>query len=180
MNIEKLKYPIGIYTSNKNPSEEILNGWIQDIEDFPKKLIALTQSLSHEKLNWKYRPGGWTIKQVIHHCADSHMNSIIRFKLALTEKNPTIRPYYEDRWAELPDSLNDNIAPTLQLINGLHNKWSDLLRSLNPDQLQRQFMHPEHGTIFNLAENIGFYAWHCNHHLAHIHQALESDNIYIL
>ena len=101
------------------------------------------------------------------------MNSIIRFKLALTEDSPAIRPYFEDRWAMLPDSLDADISYTLMLLKGLHKKWGILLRSLTEKQLQREFIHPEHGTKFNLAENIGMYAWHCNHHLAHINNLKE-------
>ena len=178
MNIQQLKFPIGEYISNVNPSKELINSWIKDIEDFPSKVEGLTKNISTEQLNWKYRPGGWTVKQVIHHCADSHMNSIIRFKLALTEESPTIRPYFEDRWAELVDSHDDDISDSVSLLKGLHKKWVVLLKSLNDNDLKRDFIHPEHGKRFNLADNIGVYAWHCNHHFAHMKNGLDSKGEY--
>jgi hypothetical protein len=134
----------------------------------------LTSHLGKEELKWKCRPEGWTIKQVIHHCSDSHINSIIRFKLALTEDNPTIRPYREERWAELDDSINDDISISLSLIEVLHTKWAYLLRSLSEEQLNRTFNHPNSGE-FTLKQAIALYAWHSNHHLAHVKQALASD-----
>lgn len=175
MDIEKLKFPIGVYTPNKSPNESMLQQWIEDIESFPTKLEKQTENASTEMLNWAYRPNGWTVKQVIHHCADSHMNSIIRFKLALTEQTPTIRPYYEDKWANLIDSQSDEIEESLTLLKGLHKKWARLLKSLTNEQLAMEFVHPEHGLKFNLAENIGLYAWHCNHHLAHIRNGINSN-----
>ena len=178
MDIERLKFPIGRYIPNKNPDEELLKSWINDIENFPKRVEQLTNGASKEKLNWKYRPDGWTVKQVIHHCADSHMNSIIRFKLALTEDTPTIRPYYEDRWANLNDSLTDDISESLILLSGLHKKWTRLLKSLTKDELKLEFIHPAHGLKFNISENIGNYAWHCNHHLAHIRNGIDSSGKY--
>lgn len=178
MDIQKLKFPIGEYAPNRNPDKETLNKWIKVIEDFPVKLESLTAGVSLEKLNWNYRPGGWTVKQVIHHCADSHMNSIIRFKLALTEDTPTIRPYHEDKWAELIDAQDDDIENSIKLLNGLHKKWVILLRNLSKEQLELEYIHPEHGKRFNLAETIGIYAWHCNHHLAHVKNGLESKGKY--
>jgi len=178
MDIEKLKFPIGIYTPNKNPDEALIQKWIQEIEIFPIKIEELIKDTSVEQLNWKYRPNGWTVKQVIHHCADSHMNSIIRFKLTLTEHTPIIRPYYEERWANLTDSLTDEIDESLTLLKGLHKKWGRLLKSLTKEQLEKEFVHPEHGLKFNLAESIGNYAWHCNHHFAHISNGISSNGKY--
>ncbi|MFT4524048.1 MAG: hypothetical protein ACI85F_000189 [Bacteroidia bacterium] len=131
---------------------------------FPQRLRNFTKNLSVDQLNLTYRPDGWSIKQVVHHCADSHMNSIIRFKLTLTEDDPEIRPYYEGRWAELVDGKDDDISYSLQLINAVHNKWVNLLNSLSAEDMEREFIHPEHGQRFSIAENIGIYAWHCNHH----------------
>lgn len=178
MDIEKLKLPIGKYIPNKNPNEKTLQLWIADIENFPARLEELTKGIKNEKLNWKYRPDGWTVKQVIHHCADSHMNSIIRFKLALTEDTPIIRPYYEDRWANLIDSLTEEIDESITLLKGLHKKWTRLLKSLTTEQLEMEFVHPEDGIKVNLAENIGIYAWHCNHHLAHVKNGINSMGKY--
>ena len=178
MDIEKLKFPIGKYIPNKYPNEALLQEWIRDIELFPTRVEGLIKDISSEKLSWKYRPNGWTIKQVIHHCADSHMNSIIRFKLVLTEETPTIRPYFEDRWANLNDSLTDEIGESLTPLNGLHKQWTRLSKGLTKKELKLEFIHPEHGLKFNIAENIGNYAWHCNHHLAHIEIAIESEGKY--
>ena len=178
MDLEKLKFPVGKYTPNKEPEESTLAEWIADIEKFPSEVMELTKNTTQEALQWKYRPDGWSVKQVIHHCADSHMNSLIRFKLALTEDSPVIRPYFEDRWAKLPDSLTDDVNESLTLLVGLHQKWTRLLRSLSEEDLKREFVHPEHGQRFNLAETIGNYAWHCNHHLAHIKNAIGSEGRY--
>jgi len=178
MDIEQLKFPIGKYAPNKNPNSTDIEQWIREIESFPFTLEQLLEKVSIEQLNWKYRPDGWTVKQVVHHCADSHMNSIIRFKLALTEHKPTIRPYLEDKWATLPDSLQDDLSAALLLLKGLHQKWSVLLKSLTPVQLQLEFIHPESGETINLAENIGIYAWHSNHHLAHIRNGIESMGVF--
>ncbi len=152
--------------------------WIEDIEKFPIRVEQLVKDINVEQLNWRYRPDGWTVKQVIHHCTDSHINSLVRFKLALTEDTPVIRPYFEDRWAELEDGLTDDINASLMLLKGLHRKWGVLLKSLTSIQLSREFMHPEHGRKFNLGETIGNYAWHCNHHLQHIEIGLNSMGKY--
>ena len=173
MSLEQLKYPIGIYNPIKEPSETQLNHWIEEIESFPERILNLTRQLTTEQLQWRYRPEGWSIKQVVHHCADSHLNSIMRFKLALTEDKPTIRPYYEDRWAELVDGNYDDLSTTLFFIEALHAKWVKLLRSLNTEDLGRVYVHPEHKAEFNLAETVGNYAWHGNHHMAHIENALK-------
>ena len=168
MNIEKLKFPIGKYTSINNPDKKVINNWIDDIERFPSRIKELVTGIQDSQLNLRYRPEGWTVKQVIHHCADSHMNSFIRFKLALTEESPTIKPYFEERWAELADAKNLDIEPSLMLLEGLHKRWVILLKSLKAEDFQKVFIHPQHGKSFTLAENIGIYAWHCNHHLAHV------------
>ena len=172
-NLENLKYPIGKYTKLENVSQAQIQEWIEAIESLPQILSELTKDLTFEQLNWQYRPGGWTIKQVVHHCADSHMNSMIRFKLTLTEDSPTIKPYFEDRWAKLADGNDNNLSHSLSFLKGLHAKWGALLRSLTKDDLKKEFVHPEHGRRFNLEETIGLYAWHCKHHVAHIQQALK-------
>ncbi|EPR66885.1 YfiT family bacillithiol transferase [Cyclobacterium qasimii] len=178
MDIQKLKFPIGEYIPNKNPSSDLIALWISEIEDFPARVQDLTRNISVEKLNWRYRPGGWKVKQVIHHCSDSHMNSLIRFKLTLTENHPTIKPYFEDKWAELIDSQDNDISYSLKLLNGLHEKWGVLLRSLSNEQMSLEYTHPVHGEKFNLAETIGNYAWHCNHHLGHIKNGIASNGKY--
>ncbi len=170
-----LRFPIGEMPSEKHPTSAQLEQWILTIEQFPSTLQEVVKDLSVDQLNWCYRAGGWSIKQLVHHCADSHMNSFIRFKLALTEEVPAIKPYFEDRWAELSDSLDDNIEDSLLLLRALHRKWVKLLKSLSQEELNRTFVHPEHGTSFSLVENIGIYAWHCNHHLAHVRLAIEAE-----
>jgi DinB superfamily len=171
-NLEKLKFPIGKFHHPDSISENDLKTWIATIEEFPSKIKNLTKTLSVEELNWIYRPKGWKIKQVVHHCADSHINSFMRFKLALTENVPTIKPYEEALWAELVDGNSNDILPSLQIIVGIHARWVLLLKSLGSTALKRQFVHPENLKISSLEETIGVYAWHCNHHLAHIEQAL--------
>jgi hypothetical protein len=178
MDLEKLKFPIGVYVGKANATNDDINKWINDIENFPDCLELLLKDASTEQLNYKYRPNGWMVKQVIHHCADSHLNSIIRFKLALTEELPTIKPYFEDKWAQLPDSLIDDVSGSVLILKGLHKKWVILLRNLNEEQLKREFYHPEHNKKFTLKETIGVYAWHCNHHLAHIENGLNSNGKY--
>ena len=170
--LENLKYPIGKFQKPEVISEADLKTWISDIETFPNKIKKITSTLSVEELNWVYRPKGWNIKQVVHHCADSHINSFIRFKLALTEDVPAIKPYEEQLWAELADGNADDISFSIQIIEGVHARWVLLLKSLGERELKRQFFHPANLKISSLEETIGVYAWHCNHHLKHIEQAL--------
>lgn len=172
LDIEKLKFPIGKCPKIDAVSKNDLETWIATIENLPSKIKTLTSTLSDEELNWIYRPKGWSIKQVVHHCADSHMNSFIRFKLALTEDVPTIKPYEEQLWAELADGNSNDISASIQIIEGVHTRWVLLLKSLSSTELKRQFFHPANLKISSLEETIGVYAWHCNHHLAHIEQAL--------
>ncbi|WP_179345489.1 YfiT family bacillithiol transferase [Winogradskyella ursingii] len=169
----KLKFPIGEFKKPKEIRPEDINIWISSIEAFPNAIKEVTEGLNETELNYKYRPNGWTIKQVVHHCADSHTNSLIRFKLALTEDRPTIKPYFEDRWAKLND-YTEPIDSAISIIDGVHKKLGVLLRNLNAEELKREFVHPEHGKHFSLKETIGVYAWHSNHHLAHIKQAIIS------
>lgn len=174
--MELLKYPIGKFEQPKTISKEILSKWITTISSFPKRLKNEVIHLTDEQLNTPYRPDGWTIRQVIHHCADSHMNSLIRLKLALTEDQPTVKPYFEERWAELADSKHIPIEPSIKMIEGIHERWSILLNNLTEEQLGRIFIHPEHGKTFRVDENIGVYAWHCDHHLAHITETKKRNN----
>jgi uncharacterized damage-inducible protein DinB len=168
MTLEELKYPIGKYVKPDTFIPEILSQCMRTIELFPLKIKAEVEKLTEEQLDTEYRPGGWTIRQVVNHCADSHMNSVTRFKLALTEDTPTIKPYFEDRWAELADSKHMPIEPALKLLEGLHQRWTVMLHSLTKEDLGRSFIHPEHGKELRLDGTIGLYAWHCRHHLAHI------------
>ena len=171
-NLEELRFPIGGFQKPDSISQNDLQIWIRTIENFPGKIKMLTENLSVEKLNWIYRPDGWSIKQVVHHCADSHINSFVRFKLALTEDLPVIKPYEEQLWAELADGTSDDISASLKIIEGVHARWVLLLKSFGQKEFKRQFTHPANNKTSCLDETIGVYAWHCNHHLAHIEQAL--------
>ncbi|SOD14792.1 YfiT family bacillithiol transferase [Pedobacter xixiisoli] len=165
--IENLKFPIGKFNAPDLITSEHIKTWIEAIKSFPERLIAATKDLNDEQLEKQYRPDGWTIRQVVHHCADSHINSFTRFKLALTEDKPVIKPYAEDLWAELPDA-DLPIASSIKILEGIHERWTVLLESLTAADLERQFIHPENNELISLKQNIGIYAWHCNHHLAHI------------
>ncbi|MEO8515661.1 MAG: YfiT family bacillithiol transferase [Flavobacterium sp.] len=171
-NIENLKFPIGHFDAHIEVTTEHLKLWKKTISEFPQKLEKLVSNLSSEELNWKYRPNGWAIKQVVNHLADSHMNSFIRFKLTLTEDAPTIRPYEEADWANVPDGLTENIKPSLQILNGVHQRWSILLENLSEADWNRMYFHPQHQQLISTKEALGVYDWHCRHHLAHIEQAL--------
>jgi hypothetical protein len=141
--------------------------FIRQIEEAPARLREAVAGLTLEELNTPYREGGWTVRQVVHHVPDSHMNSYVRFRLALTEDEPTIKPYMEDLWAELPDARSAPIDLSLGLLESLHKRWVTLLRSLTPEQWKRQFRHPELGVV-PLDRNLALYAWHGRHHVAHI------------
>jgi hypothetical protein len=166
--LEKLRYPIGKWEKPLEFDFEKITEQIVVIGNFPEKIKSATTELSDEQLDTPYRPEGWTVRQVVHHCADSHMNAFIRFKLALTENRPTIKPYAENLWAELQDGKSLSVKISLQLIEALHVRWGVLLTSLNDEQWKRGFIHPEHGGELKLYETVSLYAWHCEHHLAHI------------
>lgn len=168
MDLEKLKYPIGNYSVPANFDAVLIQKWISDIEAFPQRMTEELSGLNEEQLNTPYRPGGWSLRQLANHCSDSHMNSLIRFKLALTEEQPTIKPYHEERWAELEDSKNIDIEPALKILDGLHARWVHLLRSLKPEELSRVFVHPASQKNYTLLEAMALYSWHCRHHLAHV------------
>ncbi|MFC0604649.1 YfiT family bacillithiol transferase [Winogradskyella pulchriflava] len=173
----KLKFPIGEFEKPETITQQHLSKWISSIETLPERIVSITKNLNDDELNYKYRPNGWTIRQVVHHCADSHINSIIRFKLTLTEDNPTIKPYLEDRFAKLID-YSEPIDSSISILKGVHKKLGVLLRSLTEEELKRKFTHPEHGKLFSLEETIGTYAWHSDHHFAHIEQALSAKGKY--
>lgn len=168
MDIEALRFPIGKYVKPEKFTKEIVQQYLEDISTFPQRLKKEVVHLSDEQLNTEYRPNGWSIRQVVHHCADSHMNALIRFKLALTEHRPTIKPYLENRWATLSDAVSLPIEPSIKILEGVHERWTVLLFNLTEDQLNLSFIHPEHGREIFLNESMGMYAWHGNHHLSHI------------
>lgn len=162
-----LRYPVGKFKYEGPPSEDQKRKYLADIEQAPASLRAAIKGLSDQQLDTPYRPEGWTVRQVIHHVPDSHLNAYIRFKLALTEDEPTIKPYAEDRWAELPDTKNTPVEISLTMLDSLHNRWTRLMRSLKPEDWKRTFRHPELG-LMPLEKNLALYAWHGRHHVAHI------------
>jgi hypothetical protein len=169
-----LRYPVGLFEFAGTPTDDDVAAWIGEIEALPGQMRRAVQGLTAEQLDTPYRPGGWTIRSVVHHVPDSHLNSYVRFKLALTEDEPTIKPYDEKRWAELEDYRIVPVETSLDFLAALHAKWAALMRSLSREQLARRFMHPEAGPVV-LARNIGDYAWHGRHHLAHITYAIERE-----
>lgn len=165
---DKLRYPIGKFNAPETYTKEYLANRILEIAQFPEQLKKEVIHLTEEQIDTPYRKDGWTIRQVIHHCADSHMNCFIRLKWTLTEDTPTIKFYYEDRWAIGEDNLKMPIAPTLTLLEGLHFRLTYLMNGLSESDLNKSFIHPEHNASFKIKEIIGTYAWHGLHHLAHI------------
>jgi uncharacterized damage-inducible protein DinB len=165
------RYPIGKFSYVGPLSVEQKNQHLDDIEQTPARLRAAVQGLSDAQLDTPYRDGGWTVRQVVHHLPDSHMNSYVRFKLALTEDEPTIKPYFEDRWAELPDSRQP-IENSLALLDSLHQRWTIVLRSLTDADWKRTFRHPELGPM-TLEKTLALYSWHGKHHVAHVTRVRE-------
>jgi hypothetical protein len=161
------RYPIGKFSFDGPPSEEQRKKFIADIENAPAALRAATHGLSPQQLNTPYRDGGWTPRQVVHHVPESHMNAYIRFKLALTEDEPTIKPYMEDRWAQLPDCQSTPLEVSLALLDSLHDRFVRVLRLIKPEEWKRTFRHPELGVV-SLENSLALYAWHGRHHVAHI------------
>ncbi|MBC5841110.1 putative metal-dependent hydrolase [Flavobacterium sp. F-380] len=176
MTSEDLRYPIGKFETPTTITTAQIAGWIEAIATFPARLANEVQLLTEEQLDTPYRPDGWTIRQVVHHCADSHMNSFIRLKLAITENEPTIKPFDESKWAELADAKTMSIAPSLQMIEGIHERWTVALKNLTEEQYNCKFIHPDHENKIRLDEYIGMYAWHSNHHLAHITSTKRRNN----
>jgi hypothetical protein len=164
------RYPIGKFQWNGSLSPDARKQAIDDIAALPGKMRAAVASLGEAQLETHYREGGWTIRQVVHHVADSHINSYVRFRLAMTEQDPTIRPYEEARWAELPDAKTLPVEVSLDLLEALHARWVVLLKSFADADWHRNFVHPEMGAV-SLERAVGLYAWHGKHHLAHIANA---------
>lgn len=174
--LENQKYPIGKFKIPLNITDEEIRKNIFDIEKLPFQLRELVSDFSDEQLNTKYREGGWTVRQVVHHVADSHMNSYMRFKLALTEDTPEIRPYAEDKWAELEDGKNCDIKISLALIDALHFRWVMLLKSMSKEDFEKKFYHPEQEKEFTLGVTVAMYSWHGRHHLKHISDLKDRNN----
>ena len=169
------KYPIGKFQWEDGLSEARRRELIEQIAETPCKVRAAVKGLSETQLDTPYREGGWTVRQVVHHLADSHLNAYVRFKLAITEDEPTIKTYEQQKWAETADSLQAPAEVSLGLIEGIHARWTTLLRSLRAADFARKFNHPEHGKM-TLERLLGLYAWHGRHHTAHITALRERMN----
>ena len=163
-----LRYPVGRFGVEGEITPARRESWIGEVAEAPGLLRAAVLGLSEEQFDTPYREGGWTVRQVVHHIPDSHLNAYVRFKLALTEENPTIRPYEEARWAELPDTAGTPIGVSLMLLEALHRRWVVLLRTLTEPQWARTVFHPEYQKQFQLDALLALYAWHGRHHVAHI------------
>ena len=172
MTLEQLQYPIGKTNIPKDISKKNIEEWISVLEKFPQELEFLTKDLSENQLDTPYRENGWTIRQVVHHCYDSHHNSYTRFKWTLTEDSPVIKAYFEERWAALNDSKTAPVFLSIDALKALHAKWVYFLNGLSKSDLDKYFIHPSGNEKVSLKENIGIYAWHCNHHFAHIEQLM--------
>jgi hypothetical protein len=172
MTEDLLKYPTGQFVPPASYTTDDLHRWINEIKVLPGKMRQAVISLNEKQLDTQYRPGGWTLRQVVHHVADSHLNSLIRFKLALTENNPTIKPYEEAYWALLPD-YRLPVESSLRILEGVHIHWVALLESFTENEWDRTFTNPESGQTIPLKRALGIYAWHGKHHLAHITETVK-------
>lgn len=171
--LENLRYPIGHFVVPDNITDTELADWTAQLEALPSALEHLVKDLNDEQLETPYRPGGWTVRQLVHHIADSHHNCYIRFKWALTEDTPVIKPYDEKAWADLFDTRNGPIGMSLDHLRAVHVKLVYLIKGLSGEALARKFVHPDGNTKTSLAENVGRYAWHGSHHYTHIKRLLE-------
>ena len=173
--LEQLKYPTGKYEIPNPITEQHIKEWISVLEHLPARLENMVKDFSEEQLETPYRPGGWTVRQLVHHISDSHHHSYIRFKWALTENKPIIKPYLEKEWSNLFDAKTAPIQMSLDHFKAVHAKLVYLLKGLSAADLQRKFIHPEGNMETSLAENVGRYAWHGSHHYAHIANLIERE-----
>lgn len=173
---DSLSYPIGKFSFNSNADKKEIKQWISEIEKFPIWIKEAVEELYEQQLNTPYRDGGWTIKQVVHHLADSHMNAYIRVKLALTEDRPTIKPYDEKQWAEMDDAKNLPVEYSLSILESLHPRWVYVLKNISENDLERVVFHPARGKEMSVKYIIAQYAWHGKHHCAHITELRKRHN----
>lgn len=171
--LEKLRYPIGKFKLPDTITDAQINQWIETLEQFPIRLEAMVKHLTKEQLDTPYRSEGWTVRQVVHHVSDSHHNSYTRFKWALTEGKPLIKAYNEKLWAELSDSISAPVQMSIEHLKAVHYKLVYLLKSLSSEDLETCFIHPDGNETVSLKVNLGLYAWHSNHHYAHIENLLK-------
>ena len=174
-NLTQLQYPIGKFEVPDQITDAHLKEWISILEHLPQKLEDMVQPLSDEQLETPYRPGGWTVRQLVHHISDSHHHSYIRFKWALTEDKPLIKAYFEKEWSKLFDANTAPIQMSLDHLKAVHAKLVYLLKGLSREELKRQFVHPEGNVDTSLEENVGRYAWHGSHHFAHIENLIKRE-----
>jgi uncharacterized damage-inducible protein DinB len=167
MSENDLRYPIGKFQRPASSTPEELAAVVGVIAGTPAMMRQAVAGLDEAQLDTPYRPGGWSVRQVVHHVPDSHLNAYVRIKLALTEEEPTIRPYLEARWAELPEARSAPVEVSLTLLDGLHQRWALALKELPPEAWQRTLVHPESGRQ-TIAQLTALYAWHGRHHVAHI------------
>jgi uncharacterized damage-inducible protein DinB len=163
-----LRYPIGKFARRDSLTSEERRAFIDQIAQAPQRMRDAVRGLDDAQLDTAYREGGWTVRQVVHHVPDSHLNAYTRIKLALTEDNPTIKPYDENAWAKLPDSRETPVETSLQMIEALHARWVALMRAMSDADFRRTFRHPEYPGDFTLDGLVALYAWHGRHHAAHI------------
>ncbi len=173
---EQLRYPIGRFEAPDKHYPEMQTEWIAAIEALPKWLDLCIENLDAEQLDTPYRPGGWTVAQVIHHIADSHMNGYIRLKMALTEDSPVIKPYDEKLWADLADVFIEPVNISITLLHALHRRWGQMLRNMQPSDWERNYYHPEHERYVPLWEMADQYAWHGRHHMEQVRQLRQRMN----
>lgn len=166
--IEKLKFPIGEFQIPENVSVEDIRKYTDELARLPQALVDEVQDLDQDQLQTAYRPEGWTIRQLVHHLSDSHMNAFMRFKWALTEDEPTIKAYNEKRFADLADSQFTPVSLSLSFLKALHGRWVILLENMSTEDFERTFVHPESGFRYTLKQSLANYAWHGRHHLQHI------------
>jgi hypothetical protein len=169
---EQMRYPIGKFTPPISYIAEDKRRWISDLKTLPGKVRNAVMPLTERQLDTQYRTGGWTLRQVVHHLADSHMNSLTRFKLALTEDSPTIKPYEEGDWALLPD-YRLPVEPSLRMLEGIHQHMTTLFESFTENEWERTFLHPASGETVTLKKGLAVYSWHGRHHLAHLVETIK-------
>lgn len=165
--IDEARYPVGKYIPEAYSEEQKIK-WLRDIEFLPQDIEIAIQQFDEHQLDTPYREGGWTVKQLVHHVADSHMNAYIRFKLGISEENPSVKPYLEKEWANMKDVFDVPVNVSVTLLHALHKRWLSFLKGISEEQFQRTVYHGEQKREMTLWFMLGLYAWHCRHHLAHI------------
>ena len=168
LELDQLKYPIGKLNLPEVIGRDQIKLWINNLASFPDQLAQTVVGMTDDQLDTSYRPDGWTARQVIHHLADSHMNSYIRFKWALTEDNPSIKGYNENIWSAMEDARTASVDSSVTLVNGLHARWVQMLNNMSEQDFLRTFFHPEFNRTMQLDRMVGLYSWHGDHHLGHI------------